>query len=68
MAIDILQKTHCEVYTFDCTGCLDPFKKPENDRLHFHHICPGASNNQIAPLPREALGGWMLIHAFTFLT
>ena len=40
--VDILKKTPCEVHTFDCTGPLDRFRKPRNDRLKFHHVCLGA--------------------------
>eukprot|EP00804_Cyclotella_cryptica_P003502 CCRYP_002142-RA/>CCRYP_002142-RA protein AED:0.14 eAED:0.14 QI:0/-1/0/1/-1/1/1/0/330 len=41
--LDILEKTRCNVHTFDCTGPRERFTKPANDRLHFHHICLGAT-------------------------
>lgn len=42
--LDILQKTSCQVHTFDCTGDVSRFKVPTDDRLHFHYICLGARN------------------------
>ena len=42
--LDVLEKTPCEVHTFDCTGDIERFQVPENDRLHFHHICLGTEN------------------------
>ena len=42
--LDILEKTRCDVHTFDCTGPIERFTKPENDRLHFHHVCLGATS------------------------
>lgn len=45
---EILQKTPCEVHTFDCTGPRSRFAVPKHDRLHFHHICLGADP---APTP-----------------
>jgi len=42
--LDVLKKTPCEVHTFDCTGSIGRFKKPDNKRLHFHHICLGTQN------------------------
>lgn len=42
--IDILKDTPCEVHTFDCTGSISRFQKPDSDRLTFHHICLGASS------------------------
>eukprot|EP00586_Coscinodiscus_wailesii_P016340 CAMPEP_0172519692 /NCGR_PEP_ID=MMETSP1066-20121228/291567_1 /TAXON_ID=671091 /ORGANISM="Coscinodiscus wailesii, Strain CCMP2513" /LENGTH=258 /DNA_ID=CAMNT_0013302325 /DNA_START=509 /DNA_END=1285 /DNA_ORIENTATION=+ len=38
----ILEKTPCEVHTFDCTGDISRFKVPDDNRLMFHHICIGA--------------------------
>jgi len=46
---DLLQKTPCEIHTFDCTGLRERFHKPDNDRLHFHHVCLGTAN---APAPK----------------
>ncbi len=46
---DLLQKTPCEIHTFDCTGLRERFDKPDNDRLHFHHVCLGTAN---APAPK----------------
>jgi len=43
--LDILKKTNCDVHTFDCTGPVERFKKPANNRLHFHHICLGATRS-----------------------
>lgn len=38
--VDILERTSCEVHTFDCTGNIERFKVPTNDsRLHFHYEC-----------------------------
>lgn len=42
--LDILEKTPCEVHTFDCTGSIERFKKPDNKKLHFHHVCLGTQN------------------------
>jgi hypothetical protein len=42
--LDILEKTPCDVHTFDCTGDISRFKKPEDPRLFFHHICLGAEH------------------------
>ena len=41
--IDILKNTPCEVHTFDCTGSITRFQKPDSDRVTFHHICLGTS-------------------------
>ena len=38
---DLLQKTACDIHTFDCTGPLSRFDPPKNERLHFHHVCLG---------------------------
>jgi len=40
--LDILQRTPCEVHTFDCTGPITRFTKPTDPRIHFHHICLGS--------------------------
>jgi hypothetical protein len=40
----VLDKTPCEVHTFDCTGNSTRFHKPVNPRLKFHHICLGAEH------------------------
>jgi hypothetical protein len=42
--LDILEKTPCEVHTFDCTGNITRFQKPKHPRLSFHHICLGAEH------------------------
>jgi hypothetical protein len=39
--LDILEKTSCEVHTFDCTGSITRFHKPKHPRLSFHHVCLG---------------------------
>jgi len=40
---DLLNRTKCQIHTFDCTGPIGRFRrKPRNSRLHFHHICLGA--------------------------
>jgi hypothetical protein len=44
--LDVLQKTPCEVHTFDCTGDIERFQVPEDPRLHFHHICLGTTNKK----------------------
>lgn len=41
---DLLQRTKCDIHTFDCTGPLSRFQKPESDRLFFHHVCLGTEN------------------------
>jgi hypothetical protein len=48
--MDVLAKTPCEVHTFDCTGPITRFTKPEHERLHFHHVCLGQKNK---PAPAE---------------
>ena len=46
----ILHDTECEVHTFDCTGPLDRFTKiPQNERMHFHHVC--LSDRAVQPPP-----------------
>lgn len=40
--LEILEKTPCTVYTFDCTGPRSRFTVPKHDRLHFFHVCLGA--------------------------
>jgi hypothetical protein len=42
--LDILKKTPCEVHTFDCTGDISRFKKPDDPRLTFHHVCLGSEH------------------------
>jgi len=42
--LDVLSKTPCEVHTFDCTRNRERFRKPDNDRLHFHYVCLGTVN------------------------
>ena len=49
--MDLLEKTPCQIHTFDCTGDRSRFHVPAGDikngqksqnysgRLHFHHIC-----------------------------
>lgn len=57
---DVLQKTPCEVHTFDCTGPRTRFRVPEHDRLHFHHICIGTTEEPepvICP-PRQKRHGF----------
>jgi hypothetical protein len=41
---DMLKKTPCKIHTFDCTGPKSRFQKPDNERLHFHHVCLGTEN------------------------
>jgi hypothetical protein len=62
----ILKNTPCEVHTFDCTGDISRFHKPDNERLTFHHICLGTES---APAPSECVtagnqicGKFMTIH------
>jgi hypothetical protein len=40
--LDVLNRTSCEIHTFDCTGSRSRFHKPDNNRLTFHHVCLGA--------------------------
>jgi hypothetical protein len=42
--LDVLKNTPCEVHTFDCTGPIERFEKPNQDRLHFHHVCLGTTH------------------------
>ena len=42
--LDLLERTPCEIHTFDCTGPHSRFIKPKNDRLYFHHICLAAES------------------------
>jgi hypothetical protein len=42
--LDILAKTPCQVHTFDCTGNIARFQKPQHPRLTFHHICLGSEH------------------------
>jgi hypothetical protein len=42
--LDVLDKTPCQVHTFDCTGHIDRFRKPVHPRLTFHHTCLGAEH------------------------
>jgi len=51
--LDVLQKTSCEVHTFDCTGELSRFTQPNNTRLHFHHVCLGTEHEDA---PAECVG------------
>uniref|UniRef100_A0A7S1CW03 Methyltransferase domain-containing protein n=1 Tax=Cyclophora tenuis TaxID=216820 RepID=A0A7S1CW03_CYCTE len=50
---DLLKKTSCEVHTFDCTGPRSRFKKPNSDRLFFHHIC---MENKYKPASNDCRG------------
>jgi len=45
--LDIINRTQCNVHTFDCTGKFARFHKPSHSRIHFHHIC--LSNKNAAP-------------------
>lgn len=40
---DLLEQTKCHIHTFDCSGKVSRFDVPNNDHLHFHHICLGAA-------------------------
>lgn len=51
--LDLLDVTPCEIHTFDCTGPISRFEKPDNDRLHFHHVCIGAQNMDAPDLTPE---------------
>lgn len=51
--LELLDITPCEIHTFDCTGPLSRFKKPDNDRLHFHHVCIGTENLDAPEHPGE---------------
>ncbi|KAL7579073.1 hypothetical protein ACA910_019110 [Epithemia clementina (nom. ined.)] len=37
--LDMLDKTPCEIHTFDCTGERSRFQVPVHPRLTFHHVC-----------------------------
>lgn len=52
--LDALAKTPCEVHTFDCTGPIERFEVPQDDRLHFHHICLGQENKPAPSVILEA--------------
>lgn len=39
---DLLERTNCQIHSFDCTGKRDRFNVPEHDNITFHHICLGA--------------------------
>lgn len=43
---DLLKRTKCHIHTFDCTGPRGRFDVPKDARLHFHHICLGASKSK----------------------
>uniref|UniRef100_A0A6U3RC29 Methyltransferase domain-containing protein n=1 Tax=Ditylum brightwellii TaxID=49249 RepID=A0A6U3RC29_9STRA len=63
--LDLLKKTPCEIHTFDCTGERERFQKPDNDRLHFHHVCLGTANApapKTPPIGKNDIGGefWTL--------
>lgn len=48
---DLLQRTQCEIHTFDCTGPISRFtNKPNHPRSHFHHMC--LSHEYVAAPPR----------------
>ena len=51
--INVLAKTPCEVHTFD------RFVKPDNDRLHFHHVCLGSKNTD-APEEKSKVEFWTM--------
>lgn len=62
--LSMLEKTLCEIHTFDCTGPLTRFKVPANDgRLHFHHVCiTPYSMNPDDPRPEGMVGeSWTLL-------
>lgn len=42
--MDLLEKTSCDVHTFDCTGPIERFEVPKHPRLHFHHVCIAATS------------------------
>ena len=41
---DMLEKTNCDIHTFDCTGNKSRFIVPPSDRLFFHYECLGTSS------------------------
>jgi hypothetical protein len=59
--VDVLAKTPCEVHTFDCTGPIGRFQKPDHERLHFHHVCLGTKNVP-APDPSTVGRGTADVH------
>jgi hypothetical protein len=46
---DLLQKTPCEIHTFDCTGDISRFQVPAHPRLFFHHVCLSATSIKADP-------------------
>lgn len=47
--LDVLDKTDCQIHTFDCTGDVSRFHVPKNKRLHFHHVCLGTHHEEAPP-------------------
>jgi len=52
--LESLKRTKCEIHTFDCTGDISRFSKPESDRLFFHHVCLG-TKHQAAPAVEDGV-------------
>lgn len=48
----LLNRTVCDIHTFDCTGLSTRFTmKPDTPRSHFHHVC---LSHEYAPRPKLA--------------
>jgi len=47
--LDLIAKTQCNVHTFDCTGDVARFQKPDHSQIHFHHVC--LADKFVAPNP-----------------
>ena len=67
--LDVLDKTPCQVHTFDCTGARSRFKVPQNPRLTFHHVCltayprdPSVPRTKKIPRGKSMVGeSWTLL-------
>ena len=62
--LDVLEKTPCEVHTFDCTGRFSRYQVPQNPRLTFHHVCLTAyPRDPSAPPAKKNMVGksWTLL-------
>ena len=58
--LDLVKKTPCHVYTFDCTGPKSRFQVPNHPRIHFHHVCltPYSGTDKFEGMEGEA---WTLL-------
>ena len=37
--LDLVEKTPCDIHTFDCTGSESRFQVPDHPRINFHYTC-----------------------------